>query len=181
MQSNVEKRDLMERVNFHNQKSFKCDAEKTFTSQRELIQGLIPNADVQHVGSTAIPNSLTKGDIDIQIRVSKVQFTQAVEALSTVYESNEGSVKTNEFRAFKDDANTPPLGIQLTVKGSELDFFWKFRDVLLQNNQYRIEYDELKRSFEGLEMEAYREAKNLFFSKIMRTPEFKQLKTDIDK
>ena len=172
--------DPMERVNFYNQTIFKRDAEKTFISQKELIQNLIPNADVQHVGSTAIPNSLTKGDIDIQIRVSKVQFTQAAEALSTIYESNEGSVKTNEFRAYNDDANTPSLGIQLTVKGSELDFFWKFRDVLLQNDQYRIEYDELKRSFEGLEMEAYREAKSHFFSKLMRTPEFKQLKTDID-
>jgi GrpB-like predicted nucleotidyltransferase (UPF0157 family) len=94
---------------------------------------------------------------------------------------NEGSVKTNEFRAFKDDTTFPPLGIQLTVKGSEFDFFWKFRDVLLQNDTYRTEYDALKRNFEGLEMEAYREAKNHFFSRIMKTPEFSQLKADTDK
>jgi GrpB-like predicted nucleotidyltransferase (UPF0157 family) len=181
MQSNVEKRDLMERVNFNNQKSFKCDAEKTFTSQRELIQGLIPNADVQHVGSTAIPNSLTKGDLDIQVRVTEDKFIKAIEALSTVYDNNEGSIKTNEFKAFKDDTVTPLLGIQLTVMESEFDFFWKFRDVLLQNDQYRIEYDNLKRKFEGKAMEAYREAKNDFFSRLMQTPEFKELKTSGDK
>lgn len=171
----------MEIVNFYNQREFKDNVEKVYFAQKERILHLIPNTDIQHVGSTSIPNSLTKGDIDIQVRVDQEQFTQAVEALSAVYESNEGSVKTNEFRAFKDDANIPPLGIQLTVKGSEFDFFWKFRDVLLQNDKYRIEYDELKRSFEGFEMEAYREAKNHFFSRIMRTPEFKQLRTDIDK
>lgn len=171
----------MERVSFYNQKRFERDVEKTFTSQRDFIQRLIPGADIQHVGSTAIPNSLTKGDLDIQVRVSEFQFNQAVETLSTVYESNDGSIKTNEFRAFKDDANIPPLGIQLTVIGSEFDFFWKFRDVLLQNELFKIEYDNLKREFEGKDMEAYREAKNDFFSKIIQTSEFRQLKTNVDR
>ncbi|MBO1910605.1 GrpB family protein, partial [Microvirga sp. 3-52] len=78
----------MECVNFNDQGNFKRDAEGTFISQRNLIQELIPNADVQHVGSTAVPNSLTKGDLDIQVRVSETQFNEAVKALSTVYELN---------------------------------------------------------------------------------------------
>lgn len=53
--------------------------------------------------------------------------------------------------------------MQLTVIDSEFDFFWKFRDVLLQNDQYRTEYDQLKKRFEGESMEEYREAKNDFF------------------
>lgn len=165
----------MERVNFYHQNSFNRDVEKDFTAQRDFIQELIPSADIQHVGSTAVPNSLTKGDLDIQVRVSELQFSKAVEALSAVYESNDGSIKTNEFRAFKDDARTPPLGIQLTVTGSVFDFFWKIRDVLLQHERYKIEYDDLKREFEGKDMESYREAKNEFFCKIMETLEFRKL------
>ncbi|MEI3605880.1 GrpB family protein [Pseudogracilibacillus sp. SE30717A] len=156
--------------------SFKCDVKKSFTSQKALIQELIPGADIQHVGSTTIPNSLTKGDLDIQVRIFKNQFIEAVEALSKVYELNDGSIKTNKFRAFKDDSSTPPLGIQLTVIDSEFDFFWQFRDVLLKNDQFRIEYDELKRKFDGKSMESYRKAKNDFVNKIMQTTEFKQLK-----
>src|SRR5690625_7429595 len=109
----------MERVNFYKQANFKQAAEKTFILQRELIQELIPNADIQHVGSSAIPNSLTKGDLDIQVRVSAKSFLPAVEALSELYDLNEGSVKTNEFRAFKDDTIVPPLGVQLTVRSEE--------------------------------------------------------------
>lgn len=165
----------MEWVYFYNQNRFKYGAEETFITQKELIKKLIPNADIQHVGSSAIPNSLTKGDLDIQVRIPKNQFLKAVEALSILYETNDGSIKTNEFRAFKDDTITPSLGVQLTVIDSEYDFFWKFRDVLLQNTQYRLEYDELKRKFEGKAMEAYREAKDDFFSKIIETPEFKRL------
>lgn len=175
------RRDLLEQVNFYNQDSFKRDAEETFISQRKRIKKLIPNADVQHVGSTAIPNSLTKGDLDIQVRVSSKDFILAVEALSKLYELNDGSVKTNEFRAFQDDAIWPPLGVQLTVSNSEFDFFWKFRDVLLQNDQYRMEYDNLKRKFEGQTMDVYRDAKNDFFNKIKQTSEYKKLKTDRDK
>ncbi|UJL46144.1 GrpB family protein [Virgibacillus sp. NKC19-16] len=167
----------MEQVNFYNQQIFNHDAEKTFLFQKERIKEIIPNVDVQHVGSTAIPNSLTKGDLDIQVRISTGQFPQAVEALSTLYESNEGSIKTSEFRAFKSDLTNPPLGIQLNLIGSEFDFFWKFRDALLQNDPYRVEYDNLKRQFEAESMEDYREAKNDFFDKIKQTPEFKQLKT----
>lgn len=162
-------------VNFYNQDRFNDDAEKIFKFQSKRIKQMIPNADIQHIGSTAIPNSLTKGDLDIQVRVSLEDFITAVEALSKLYEVNDGSVKTNEFRAFKDDTTSPPLGVQLTVVDSEFDFFWKFRDVLLQNDQYRIEYNNLKKKFEGKAMEVYREAKNDFINKIKQTPEYKKL------
>lgn len=172
---NVSWRNPMCQVNFYNQDRFNDDAEKTFKSQSKRIKQMIPNADIQHIGSTAIPNSLTKGDLDIQVRVSLEDFIPAVEALSKLYEVNDGSVKTNEFRAFKDDTMSPPLGVQLTVVDSEFDFFWKFRDVLLQNDQYRIEYNNLKKKFEGKAMEVYREAKNDFINKIKQTPEYKKL------
>jgi len=83
----------MEKVNFYHQNKFKNDVARTYCSQKERILHLIPDADIQHVGSTSIPNSLTKGDIDIQVRVDQKQFTQAVEALSAVYESKRRECK----------------------------------------------------------------------------------------
>ncbi|WP_053583309.1 GrpB family protein [Lysinibacillus contaminans] len=62
--------------------------------------GVTPGADVQHVGSTAVPHSLTKGDLDIQVRVTPELFLKAVQTLSRFYELNDGSVKTDCFRAF---------------------------------------------------------------------------------
>ena len=130
---------------------------------KNKITELLPEADIQHVGSSAIPNSLTKGDLDIQVRVNAEQFSNAVVLLSNLYKSNDGSVKTDTFRAFKDDTTKPPLGIQLTVINSEFDFFWKFREVLLANNKYRDAYDKLKKEYEAKSMDAYREAKDIFF------------------
>ena len=75
------------------------------------------------MGSTAVPHSLTKG---VQVRVTSEQFQKSVQILSRLYELNEGSVKTDCFRAFKDDSTVPPLGIQLTIIDSEYDFFGNF-------------------------------------------------------
>ncbi len=167
--------DKLERVNFYKQAGVNSEIEEAFNNHKIRIKKVIPDADIQHVGSSAIPNSLTKGDLDIQVRVLSKSFLPAVRELSKLYDLNEGSIKTNEFRAFKDDTMSPPLGIQLTVFDSEFDFFWKFRDILLQNSKYRYEYDNLKRSFEGKGMDEYREAKNDFFNWIRRTKEYQEL------
>lgn len=165
----------MEQVNFYKLLGVSSDIEDTFNTQKKLIKKVIPDADIQHVGSSAIPNSLTKGDLDIQVRVSSKSFLYAIEKLSKLYDLNEGSIKTNEFRAFKDDTISPPLGIQLTVFDSEFDFFWKFRDILLQNKKYRDEYNNLKRKFESKGMDEYREAKNDFFNRLKQTKEYQEL------
>lgn len=165
----------MEKVYFFPNDVFSKKAEEAFIIHKKSINNILPKADIQHVGSTAIPNSLTKGDLDIQVRVTKEQFERAVEVLSKMYDTNEGSVKTSFFRAFKDDEAKPPLGVQLSVIGSEYDIFWKFREVLLKNDQFRIEYDEIKKKYEGKDMEEYRNEKNEFFQRLTKTSEFKEL------
>ncbi|MGP3561351.1 GrpB family protein [Geobacillus sp. BK01] len=165
----------MELVSFLLSNQIRERAERVFSEHQERILRLLPKADVQHVGSTAIPNSLTKGDVDLQVRVPESMFAEAIEKLSTLYKVNEGSVRTDSFCAFYDETADLPLGVQLTAIGSELDLFWKFRDVLLANDRYRVEYDELKKQYEGKNMEEYRQAKQRFFGRLMKTPEFQRL------
>jgi hypothetical protein len=38
-----------------------------------------------------------------------------------------------------------------------------------------MEYDELKKKYQGKEMDEYRKAKNEFFHRLMKTPEFTKL------
>jgi len=38
---------------------------------------LVPFAAVEHVGSTAVPGSATKGDLDILVRVDRADFENA--------------------------------------------------------------------------------------------------------
>jgi GrpB-like predicted nucleotidyltransferase (UPF0157 family) len=165
----------MEQVYFFEQSGFQEKAHNLFVKHRAMILERIPEADIQHVGSTSISESVTKGDLDIQVRVIHDYFKLAVEALSKLYALNAGSEQTEYFRAFKDDDTDPPLGIQLTVINSELDLFWKLRDVLNMNEAYRNKYNQLKMNFDGKSMDDYREAKNLSFEWLMETPEFRSL------
>jgi GrpB-like predicted nucleotidyltransferase (UPF0157 family) len=41
---------------------------------KSLIEVLPPAADVRHFGATAVPGCLTKGDLDIVVRVPIDQF-----------------------------------------------------------------------------------------------------------
>jgi len=166
---------ITEKVDFIHHSAVSEKVEETFLIHKTFIANLLPEADIQHVGSSAVPNSITKGDLDIQVRVKAHHFPKAAQELTKLYEINEGSTKSQSFRAFKDDSVDPPLGVQLTVIGSEYDFFWKFRDILKMNDHYSKEYDELKRKFEGRDMELYRKAKNEFFERLMETPEYQKL------
>jgi GrpB-like predicted nucleotidyltransferase (UPF0157 family) len=113
--------------------------------------------------------------LDIQVRIPAELFPMAVDSLSKVYETNEGSTRTDTFAAFKDDSLDPPLGVQLSVIGGEEDFFWKLRDFLKTNDNYRQEYDNLKKQFEGKSMDDYIKAKGEFFEKLMQTDDFRSL------
>lgn len=165
----------MEKVYFTKQQEMFEKANELFDRIKNELQRLLPGADIQHVGSTAIPGSLTKGDLDIQIRVAPDDFARAAEVLSRLYETNKGSIRTETFHAFQDERSDPPLGIQLTAIGSEYDFFWKVRDVLLMNEEYRSQYDDLKKAYAGKNMDDYREAKNRFMEWLMETPEYSGL------
>ncbi len=123
-------------------------------------------------GSTAIPNCVTKGDLDIQVRIPAESFTVAVNTLSKIYGTNHRSQRSRTFAAFKDDALDPRLGIQLTVIDGEEDFFWKLRDFFLAHDDYRLEYDNLKKQFEGKDMDEYREAKGAYIEHLLQSEDY---------
>jgi GrpB-like predicted nucleotidyltransferase (UPF0157 family) len=127
----------------------------------------VPNAKICHVGSTAVPGSLTKGDLDVQVRLSEEQFSGAKARLKDLYRVNAGGFSDFDGISFEDYSEEPSVGIHLTVIGGSSDVQCKFRDLLLASEVLRKEYDELKRGFEGGSMDAYRTAKAKFVSRVL--------------
>lgn len=155
-------------VHFQDEQLLRRQIESVFSLQKANLRSFLPYADIRHVGSTAIPGTLTKGDLDIQVRVEEKEFPQARKILLALYDRNDGNPETEHFISFKDDRNTVPLGIQLTVKDTEFDIFWKITEVLKENDVLRRGYNELKQKFEGATMEEYRRAKADFFKRLMK-------------
>jgi GrpB-like predicted nucleotidyltransferase (UPF0157 family) len=142
----------------------KSKAEQEFVRQKILLQKLFPAADIQHVGSTSVPDSLTKGDLDIQVRISEENFLEAIHILEKRYRHNrKNEIWTDGFASFEQyDNPVLPVGIQLTVKDSRYDEFYKMRNLLIKDKSLLKKYNSIKQQCEGKTYAEYRKEKRKF-------------------
>lgn len=132
-----------------------------------LTTHLPPSAEIRHIGATGVPGCLTKGDLDILVRIPAADFSTADHALAKLFARNTGSIRTEDFSAFEDATRAPPLGIQLTAIDGAFDSFHHFVDALLASPQLVAAYNALKRDWSGSSMEDYRKAKDAFIAEVL--------------
>lgn len=145
------------------------DAERLFARVKAELGSLLPAcAEIHHVGATAVPGCLTKGDLDIAVRVGAEAFAEADAALAAMFMRNAGSKRTDAFSAFEDVTARPHLGVQLTAKGGADDYFHLFADALRRSAELVAAYNALKQQFDGKPMDAYRSAKSAFVEDVLR-------------
>lgn len=135
--------------------------------EQRLKRDLPPGVDIRHIGATAVPGCLTKGDLDVLVRVPPEGFAATESALARLYERNLGSLRTETFAAFEDAAETPHLGIQLVAAGGPQDFFHHFIEALRASPELLADYNALKRRYDGSSMDAYRSAKDRFIARVL--------------
>lgn len=144
-------------------------AQRLFERTAETLRPLLPaNAQIHHIGATALPNCLTKGDLDVVIRVPESRFTETDALMAGRYPRNTGSTRTATFSAFEDGTTTPNLGLQLTAVGGPNDFFHTFVEILTQNPELVERYNTLKRAYVGQPMDVYRRAKDAFIADVLK-------------
>lgn len=157
------------KVSFKDSSHFRDLADKVFEEQKTRILTAIPEAEIHHVGSTSIRGSITKGDLDINIRVKSENFFAAVEALKQMYEINQPENWDDDYASFKDDDSFEiDFGAQLVIVDSHHDFFTKQRDLLNSNPDLIEEYNKMKLKFENQDMDDYRKEKGVFFEKLLK-------------
>ena len=165
----------MEQVHFAPLSKFKPGVDALFAEQAIFLRKLVPRSDIQHVGSTALTECLTKGDLDIQVRVSAADFETAKTQLLQHYTIIPGGFTEPDGRSCKDERTVPPVGVHLTVIGGSCDVQWRIREVLRKQADLRERYDSLKRRFHGKSMDDYRVAKADFFEELRATAEYQTL------
>src|SRR5687767_5045238 len=104
---------MEERVSFGREEDVRKAAARAFSEHGRVIRTLLPRARVEHVGSTAVPGSVTKGDLDICVIVEPADLPEADALLGGRYRRNLGSIHTAEFAAFTADGGAIDVGIQL--------------------------------------------------------------------
>jgi GrpB-like predicted nucleotidyltransferase (UPF0157 family) len=155
-------------VHFSNSPEVFEAAERLFSEVASRIREMLPHAEIEHIGSTAVRGSLTKGDLDVLVRVSGDDFRESDCALEAIFRRNEGSDKRETFSAFLDSSTSPELGVQLVVAGTEFDTFSYWVEQLTSDRKLRAAYNDLKARYNGKDMNEYREAKSEFIAKHIR-------------
>lgn len=137
---------------------------------RELprLRQLAPKAAIEHIGSTAIPGTLTKGDVDVVLRISAVDFPAVIVALRQAFAEAQRENWTADFASFKDDQTGPlPFGIQVVVRGTANDDFLRLRDLLRTEADARSRYNAVKQAHAGADAEAYWQAKDRLIRELL--------------
>ena len=142
-------------------------AKQLFAEVRLQILEFIPHADIRHIGATAVSGCLTKGDLDLVVRVPPDDFEDADRVLSQLYPRNKGSGQTSTFSAFEDASRDPHLGVQLVSADGPFDFFHQFAEALNGSPDLLHAYNTLKREYVGRDMATYRRAKDAFVEKVL--------------
>jgi RimJ/RimL family protein N-acetyltransferase/GrpB-like predicted nucleotidyltransferase (UPF0157 family) len=156
------------RVHFRPVEELRPAAEAALATHRDRVLGLLPEAQVEEMGATAVPGSLTKGDFDLLVRVSASGFPAAREALGGRYAVHQLENWSPTFAGFKEELSDGlPVGVQLVAADSDDDrMLRRTRDALRDRPELLERYNELKRSFEGANPDEYRRAKTAFLDEL---------------
>ena len=154
---------------------FKVAVAARYKDVANRVKAAVHFAAVEHVGATAVDGLLTKGDLDIQVRVPRERFAETVMTLAAVpgLRMSAGAYLPPDGQSFElADGHKIPVGVHVTVKDSAADEQWIFREILRRDDEVRASYQALKRACHGRPMQAYRDEKEALFDRLKESPRF---------
>lgn len=154
---------------------FKQKTEEIFNLLISEIKGVLPDARIEHIGSSSIPNSLSKGDLDIFVGVPNHTHEQAINAIKTIgFTEKEGTFRSHELCMLVTNKFNYDVAIQVVANDSEFECFIRFRDILKENESLVEEYNNLKLKAQILSEDKYREKKSEFIQHVLAMPLIKK-------
>jgi GrpB-like predicted nucleotidyltransferase (UPF0157 family) len=131
------------------------------------FRDLLAEAEVHHIGATALPFGHTKGDVDVNVRVDGPQFSQTVAALQERLQIAQPDNWSDGFASFSIDAYPLPLGVQVTRIGSKDDFLLFLRDRMRADPALLRRYDAAKLAHAKAGAEQYWSAKDAILRDVL--------------
>ncbi|OGA81092.1 MAG: hypothetical protein A2711_08160 [Burkholderiales bacterium RIFCSPHIGHO2_01_FULL_63_240] len=140
-----------------------------FVLARTQIHRLLPHAVVEHVGSSAIPGAVSKGDLDICVLVAKSDHQPSVRTLTDWgYTEKLDTLRNEQLCMLEWHKPNEEHAVQLVAHGSPFEMFITFRDALLTCPALVDEYNQVKLNAAHLSATEYRAAKSTFIERVLR-------------
>jgi len=143
-------------------------AQRSFSRIAADVSSILPGAEIEHVGATAVAGCLTKGDLDVLVRVTRADFPLAMRALDGTLQRGVRNDATDDYVEYDFDRDGCSASIQLVVAGCWHDRrFRQLKSALASDGEALARYNDLKRYHEGLTMTDYRIAKAAFIDALL--------------
>ena len=153
-------------MKFLNADKYQPACNKLYLQYQSKVSKLLPEARIEHIGASSVPGAISKGDLDIFVGVEAPELEKSVEILKTLgFQEKLGTLRTPELCML--ESKTEDVAFQVVANGSEFEDFLIFRDRLRANSELLKQYNELKRSCEGLSHEDYRSRKSVFVEQVL--------------
>ncbi|WP_396586357.1 GrpB family protein [Bermanella sp. R86510] len=154
-------------MQFYKADEYQASCEYLYRKYEVEIAALLPNARIEHIGASSIPNAISKGDLDIFVGVNGNELEKAVKLLFTLgFNEKSNTLRTPEL-CMLENSSGEDVAFQVVSNGSEFDSFVEFRDKLRDSPGLVQQYNELKVSCTGWSPEKYRRKKSAFIERIL--------------
>jgi len=141
-----------------------------YNSYKKDISTLLPFAKIEHIGSSAIPNVISKGDLDIYVEVKPEHFEFTIAQLKTLnFIEKQNTLRTDEL-CMLESLNNDDVAFQIVVTDSVFTFFLTFRNKLMDSPALVNEYNQLKLECSHLDHDQYRTIKTDFINRVLKHP-----------
>lgn len=137
-----------------------------FELYKSKINSILPNARIEHIGSSSVPGAISKGDLDIFIGVEPKALEGAVIALGNIgFFEKENTLRTHELCML--ESNEPNIALQVVANNSKYEFFIEFRDALINCPELLGSYNQLKKNCLNCTEAEYRNIKSNFINEVI--------------
>ncbi|MCU1432424.1 MAG: hypothetical protein JWP95_1529 [Actinotalea sp.] len=134
-----------------------------------LRQAQVPG-ELVLVGGSSVPGALTRGDVDLHLRVEPPDFPTAVDRLRAVHAVVHPAVWGPSLATFALGEVAPgvPAGLAVTPVGSEHDLRFSRSWTLLAADPDLVRaYNRMKTADDGPDGPAYEDRKSAFFDSLL--------------
>ncbi|MCF6287898.1 MAG: GrpB family protein [Proteobacteria bacterium] len=90
-------------MKFYPAEKYQSKCEKLYQRYKKIISNILPNAQIEHIGSSAIPNCISKGDLDIYVSVKKTEHEHTIKQLEGIeFTVKQDTLRTDELCMLED-------------------------------------------------------------------------------
>jgi len=133
------------------------------------VRAILPNARIEHIGSSSIPNSISKGDLDVFVGVPKPDLEKAVNLIKDLeFAEKENTFRSDELCMLTTNKFNYDVAIQVVANNSDFEDFIKFRNALKGDPNLVNEYNNIKFKAQNLSNTEYRKMKSQFIDFVLK-------------